>query len=127
MTMKRVLVAAVAVAIVGSPGVLAQQATRPSTVVPGEVILVKPAQPYQYRGFAVTEKDAALLNEAVAALNAMPDMNGALVVIVANNGRLSVNGLTRTVDQASRIEMKLKSINGGTKVVGFFDNWNSGV
>ena len=124
--MKRTLVTALAVALTATFGAFAQQTTKTPGVVQGETIYVKPAPSYQYRGFAVTEKDGALLNEAVRALSSMPDQTGTLVVIVANNGKLNVTGLANNAQQAMIIEQKLKALNGGTKVTTFIDFWNSG-
>ena len=122
MRTNRFAVAAVALAMGASMAALAAEYdAAPVKVVPAETIYVVPPHG-TFHGVYTTEKDAALLTSAIKALEADKNTQKAFLTIVANKGELIVNGTVTGVDQGSRIEMKLKALNGGTKVYAWFDN-----
>ena len=121
MKLQRIAMAAVALAMGTSLALAAPSGTEPvpPKVVPGESIYVAPPHGTLH-GVYVTQRDATLLADAIRAIESDRLTSNVLLTIVASNGTLTVNG-TATVDQATRIETKLKALNGGTKVYGWFD------
>lgn len=119
----------IAAAAAGTATLLAGAAFAQVTpgVVPGESIYVEPIIASDtYHGGYVTEGDAVLLRDAIVALDNDRAMNGSVLTIVADNGTLVANGITTDLAQASRAEMKLKGIHGGTKVFAWFDSFAGG-
>jgi len=90
--------------------------------IPVERIYVKPAnQPFgPYHGGYVTYRDAQVLSDAIAVLGAARNMNGAVVTMVVDNGRMTVNG-TATVSQGAQIERMLARVEGVTRVTAWFN------
>lgn len=121
MRIQRTLAAAAGVAgLLSGYAAFAQGTT---AVVPGESIHVRPLIASEtFHGQYVTENDASLLRDTIVALDNDRAMNGAVVTVVADHGTLVANGMTTDVAQASRLEMKLKGIHGGTRVFAWFDS-----
>lgn len=114
--------AATILALGASFGAAAQD-TKDVTVIRGETIVVQ--SPYM-RGAYLTEKDNALLNTAVRALNADKYTNKALLTVIAQDDQLTVIGTTTDLSQSSRVIMKLKGLPGVRKVYAFLDTMGSG-
>ena len=122
MKTQRFVMTAVAVAMGASLAAFAAEYdAAPVKVVPAETIYVVPPQG-TFHGVYTSEKDAALLSSAIKALQADKSTNKAFLTIVATRGELIVNGTVQDVGQGTRIETKLKALNGGTKVYAWFDN-----
>lgn len=122
MKIERVALAAAAAALAASLPALAQTTTyEVRTVVPGERIYVEPGNGAPYHGGYMTEADASLLGGALSALDSDRAMDGSTVTMVANNGELVVNGTATDIAQASRMETKLRRLNGGTHVTAWFN------
>ena len=117
----RFLMAAVAVAMGTSFAVAAPTGTEPVSVkvIPAETIYVV-APHGTLHGVYVTPADAKLLGDAIRAVESDRMTNKVILTIVASNGTLTVNGMA-TNDVGTRIETKLKALNGGTKVYAWFD------
>jgi poly(3-hydroxybutyrate) depolymerase len=94
--------------------------------IPVERIYVKPLnQPFgPYHGGYVTYRDGQVLSDAIAVLDAARNMNGAVVTMVVDNGRMTVNG-NATLSQAARIQNMLSRVDGVTRVTAWFDSSGS--
>ena len=80
----------------------------------GEVIIVPGVRPGgPIHGGFVNPGDDKLLSDAVAALNAEPNLNNINVTMVAKNGELIVNGMANDIQQAARMDRILKSVAAG--------------
>jgi len=83
-------------------------------VVRGEPIYVPGVRPSgPIHGGWVAPGDDKLLADAVAALDAQPNLNNINVTMVAKNGELIVNGIANDVQQAARMDRILKDVAGG--------------
>jgi len=60
-----------------------------------------------------------VLSDAIGVIASARNMNGAIVTMVVDNGRMTVNG-TATVSQGARIENMLSHVNGVTRVSAWF-------
>ena len=129
MRLEPFVVAAAIAAALGTSVTALAESNADRLVIPGGIIQVQPTTTFDgasYHGGYVSEQDGALLDDALAELSVDRAMNGSIVTMVASNGELIVNGSTTDVAQASRMEMKLKALHGGTRVVAWFDSFAGG-
>jgi len=123
MKIRLIVAATAAVALTGGFAAVAQTSYEPARAesIPVERIYVKPAnQPFgPYHGGYVTYSDAQVLSDAIGVIASARNMNGAIVTMVVDNGRMTVNG-TATVSQGARIENMLSHVNGVTRVSAWF-------
>ena len=116
------VMAAASLALGASFATFAQD-TKGPPVVRGERVVIEAAK---IHGGYVTERDGALVTEAVRALDADRLTNNAMVSVIANQGDLMVIGSTTDIAQSSRVVMKLKSVPGVRKVYAFLDTMGGG-
>jgi hypothetical protein len=126
----KLIVTATATAVALSAGfsALAQTTAEPAgyvvTPVPVERIYVEPRnQPSgPIHGGYVTYADEQLLSDAIGALASDRRMDGSVVMIAVDDGKLIVNGTTVDGAQASRIDTKLRHLTGVTRLTSWFDS-----
>jgi hypothetical protein len=126
----KTIVTATATALALSAGLsaLAQTSGEPAgyvaTPVPGERIYVEPMnQPSgPIHGGYVTYADERLLSDAIGALSSDRRMDGSVVTIAVDDGKLTVNGTTVDDAQASRIDTKLRHLSGVTRLTTWFES-----
>ena len=123
MRIRLIVAATTAAALTAGFAAVAQTSYEPARAgtIPVERIYVKPViQPFgPYHGGYVTYRDAQVLGDAIAVLDAARNMNGAIVTMVVDNGRMTVNG-SATPSQAARIENMLSRVDGVTRVSAWF-------